>query len=90
MTVAETLNAAADYLEQHGWCQGQMFGPDDSVCAVGAIAEVTRADTDYDHYSEALEVAMSYVGGGPVSQWNDAPGRTKEDVIAMLRAAAEE
>jgi hypothetical protein len=25
---------------------------------------------------------------GPVAQWNDAPGRTKEEVIAMLRETA--
>lgn len=38
--IADVLDLAADYMEQHGHCKGVIEEPDGAVCAVGAI---TRA-----------------------------------------------
>lgn len=35
--VADTLDAAADYIEEHGWIQGNTRDGHGSVCALGAI-----------------------------------------------------
>lgn len=83
--------AAADLIEQQGWTQSQMkaYAPTGEIigyCLLGAIKQVApnrfqlRARI-YDHIREET-------GRNPV-QFNDATGRTKEEVIALLRRIAE-
>lgn len=43
-TVAAHLDAAADYLEDAGWCTGELKDADGRVCALGAINAVTLGD----------------------------------------------
>jgi hypothetical protein len=99
-SVATTLRKAAQWLEEHDWCQGVMghrYGTHSTTygsilrkidptacCAIGAIVIV--AD-DYELHWARL-VLGRYVGNN-VSSWNDAPGRTKAEVIAAMRAAAD-
>lgn len=37
-TVSQVLSGAADYIDKHGWVQGQMQDTKGRCCAVGAIA----------------------------------------------------
>lgn len=76
---------AADYIEAHGWCQGTIkVGV--RVCAMGALSE-SIGDRNHVIAQDAVNRLTARVGTY-VAQWNDDPGRTKEEVIAALRAAA--
>ena len=59
-------------------------------CVSGAlIAETEHHDPSGVEPAEVL--LMQYLGirwAGQLPLWNDAPGRTKEEVVAALRAAA--
>lgn len=61
---------------------------DGPACLAGAIGSVTGKPPNLD--GDVLRAVDTVIGGRfIVSHWNDAPGRTKEEVIAALRAAAE-
>lgn len=77
---------AAEYIRTHGWCQG-CWAIGNSVCIAQALRVVVpRSAYPYRH---ALHHLISTLGGEitPV-MFNDAPGRTKEDVLALLEKAA--
>lgn len=98
------LNRAADILDERGWHQGDFADSDDRcVCLIGAInlayAEAeglpllaTGDHIGYDDYNEAYGDAIVRVyaatGEAFATAWNDAPGRTKDEVQEMLRRAA--
>lgn len=94
MTIADTLNRAADQIEEDGWWPGwgrePMRSPSsNSVCAVQAIYRLGVTDRD-----EALLFFRHYVKTEPgvacledIFDWNDAQPDA-ETVIATLRAAA--
>lgn len=44
MTPAEIYDAAAWFLRDHGWLQGEMTGPNGEACAVGAMQLCEAAD----------------------------------------------
>lgn len=87
------LRAAARYIEEHGWYQGDYAAPDGAVCALGAINVVVTGSpydlgdgVDRDLTLAAANVIENRLGSiGPISWWNDAPGRTKDEVLAVLR-----
>lgn len=95
MNTSEVLNAAADLIERDGWCQQRFHDTLGGWCASGACLKVSGAwdgeieddDTIFDASDEALDVLekrlQSYV-----PTWNDASGRTAEEVIQALRDAA--
>ena len=92
VTAADVLERAADLLEEFGWCQGQ-FGSKGygSFCAIGAIFEAS-VDLSNRNFS-ALAAPLGYKDGSDLgaslSRWNDREGRTKEEVVALLRSGAE-
>lgn len=96
---AEIVSKAADWLEDRGWCHGQMSKLDAegnfTYCTLGAIREVE------DDWMVRVEIEKSLACAlGPVAQagrhykspaiamWNDRH-RNGKNVIAKLRAAAE-
>lgn len=101
VTERDVLHRAADLLEEFGWCQhelaidseGQSLGCDVSnpgavgFCAIGAIL---RADSDFgrEKYSTNWD-NVSPTGSTMLASWNNAPGRTKKEVVTALRDAAE-
>lgn len=97
VTAADVLERAALILEEWNWCQGQLRDGD-SFCMLGAIAFASGMNP-YDVpdswdmqepptvYEEAVGVLSSVCPHK--ARWNDQEGRTKEEVIAMLREAAE-
>jgi hypothetical protein len=81
----QALLDAADYLESHEWIQHQSQTRNDgAVCIVGAIATVCVYSKPY---ARALKELTLSIGRDPL-MWNDQPGRTKQEVIAKLRACA--
>lgn len=98
MSTADTLDEAADIIERNGWTQGDYHRPDGSkpprdwpVDTTGALNLALGADTpshDIQPDSSAEVALMRYLGIEYVPGWNDAEGRTVEEVIAALRGAA--
>jgi hypothetical protein len=82
--VAADLRAAADVLRRDGWMQGDVINQAGHSCALGALAVVSE---DREH--AAYRAFRDYLGG-PIGSWNDKPGRTADEVIAALEAAAAE
>lgn len=68
---------AARRIEQYGWCQGSATGR--GLCAWAAV-RFTVPSSMFDSTIAALE---SRVGMNLIT-WNDTPGRTKADVLALL------
>ncbi len=81
----ETLLDAADQLERRGWCQGRTVDNEGRMCALGALIAVAGHAT---HDEWLAHVKLQEVVGDRVDLWNDAPERTKEDVVAAFRQAA--
>lgn len=99
-TVSETLTAAADHLEAHDLHKGSLTDGEGNVCALGAIrAAVTgpnlldfMENSDecerFDGAANALGEVLDLPRAG-IPKWNDAPERTKEDVVRALRDTAD-
>lgn len=103
-TVAEKVRAAADYIDRTGLHKGGLFDHEKAgllspsfkalasgfvtannvpCCTVGALIAFTDEDTGF-------EVASKVSGTRAIGPWNDKPERTKEQVVARLRAVAGE
>ena len=85
------LLSAAEVIERLGWCQdtpGSSTGP---VCVMGALhMAVFGTLNPMGHsarFKEAWKRLCDSVGGSCVI-YNDTYGRTKEEMISALRAAA--
>lgn len=99
-TVREVLHRAADLLEEFGWCQGyfaedsagEWVEEDDAAavafCASGALLRA-MADLNAPYMRSTNELLKTPPGFSHTPEWNDAPGRTKAEVVACLREAAE-
>lgn len=79
---------AAEYIRIHGWCQGS-WAIGRSVCTAQALRMVIPKPGYIFSFRNALQHLIDTLGGEitPV-MFNDAPGRTKEDVLALLEKAA--
>ena len=87
--VAADLRAAADVLRRDGWTQelfiNQVSG---CPCVAGALLDVAGY-----RWHNAIERLGAHLGIGTsplaVYRWNDTTGRTADEVIAALEAAAD-
>lgn len=105
MNAAELITQAADLIETTGWTQGYEFiGPfanDERAvcfCAHGALSVADKFSYSQAYYDatcaldERTEDAP-YTGSKSdhaFVRFNDTPGRTKEEVLALMRATAKE
>lgn len=80
----QTLLEAAEYLRDHGWCQDIWRSEDGRVCLFGSVYTVSDCLMN-DGYKVATQ---KLARRGASFAWNDVPGRTKEEVIAMLEDTA--
>lgn len=81
---AEHANRAADYIEENGWCQNNWRTQEGKVCLFGAIRLTAETLELYSPLENFLtEVLASETFSGPA--WNDYKGRTKEEVVGLLR-----
>ena len=89
-----TLKRAVAIIELRGWCQDRFRDFDGRCCIVGAIAEASYENDPAiwnDTELTAKKRVRDHLGLSEVldlMQWNDAPERKKEEVIAALKAAA--
>ena len=84
----QLLLEAADILERRGWCQKHLIDVRGRMCTVGAMTSVWDIEADWDMsvVSEAQDELTKVVG--PLVEWNDTKGRTKEEVLKTLRYVA--
>ncbi len=98
-TVKETLIAGRWILENLGWCQGYYYKDKDGhdasslhpeeincACALGALSMVEKEDQYL--YTGAIK-ELEHLIGGTIANWNDHPGRTKEEVLNLFDRAIE-
>jgi hypothetical protein len=72
---------AAQYIREHGWCQRTIRDEEGRVCLIGALQSV-------EGWENSVAPTMLRRIISCIPSWNNAPGRTKEEVIAALEGAA--
>ncbi|MFN0145341.1 MAG: hypothetical protein ACKVT1_02430 [Dehalococcoidia bacterium] len=85
LEAAAALEKGADYIEEHGWRQGEYGMHGGPVCLDGAL-DITSAGDDIVADRAALAVDGWLYRRR--FEWNDDPGRTKEQVTEAMRAVA--
>ena len=75
---------AADLLERDGWCQHAPMDERGRRCLINAVYSVG----DYMACRDAERQIKLFIDKPHLSWWNDTDGRTKEQVIAVLRGCA--
>lgn len=95
MSLADVLDAAADYIRTHGWHQGDLGFEGGPRCLIGAIDEAAQEewaplDAAVAHVSRCLGLrplpSSKWVSA---AKWNDRPERSADEVIdALMEAAA--
>lgn len=94
MSVATDLNAAAQYLRDHGWQQGTYGKPGGPTCMEGALqwgagVNVWVYPIKRDHPTLVFLRQKHPPTDIFWYRWNDDPVRTKEEVIAKLEELAD-
>jgi len=93
----QALLDAAQYIREHGWCQGKLITRRGEVCMMGAIAMATKSPITVTGMEQRIErnqicddainlAVMATNNRGAF--WNDDHGRTADEVIAALESAA--
>lgn len=96
MSPADVLDAAADYIDEHGWTQGRYRTPSGECCALGGLKRVLQIDylrVEQGKAARALAKAINahgsaYDPGGQISEWNDRFDQTAANVTATMRKVA--
>lgn len=87
MTVKEILLLAATKIDTVGLCKGVAYHLDGRMCTLGAIQNA--GGTEFRNTYRAEKAFRKYLyPGDSISAWNDAPARTKEEVVTALRVVA--
>jgi hypothetical protein len=95
ITTAEHLELTALVIERYGWTQGQHRSRSGRRCILGAQAVLYRLgygdEFTVSDAAEQLQAVLDARGiRQPYHQWNDAQGRTQDQVLALIRTAAQE
>jgi len=83
MTAEEILARAADLLETRGWCQGVLEDEHGHLCLVEALGITLTKYRALRHV--VCRAVDQEIGSGNFGAWNDAPGRTQDEVVTALR-----
>lgn len=89
----KALLDAADYIEAHGLHKGSYreMGALERMPKVCAIGGIIMATDDGSARSDAGVRLANFIGATQdhgIPDWNDAPERTADEVVAALRGAA--
>jgi hypothetical protein len=82
-TVQAALERAAQLIERDGWCQGRMHALSGERCLFKAILDAEPCDSRV-----VIGEVRSRLGTNSIVSlwnWNDEHGRTKDEVLALLR-----
>lgn len=89
MTALEGLEGLKAFFGSHDWCQGD-FSKDDPTtgrrgwCLLGGLA---ASGVNYSPTLDALWRAYGLADCASMASWNDAPERTKDDILALIDRA---
>jgi hypothetical protein len=83
-STGDFLRTAAMVIEKHGWVQGKFGSELCGFCILGAMLHTC----DVTNITRAQMFLDTITGLYGVAHWNDQPGRTKEEVLALLTQAA--
>lgn len=94
MTSAQSiLNEIADYIENHGWIQGESLNQEGACCLSYAIFKVTQGSSISPgqvrhHISNIVwaKIKIHHPKACGVVDFNDNAKTTKEDVLNVLRS----
>ena len=86
--VGQALLKAADYIEEHGHCKGVLYNDEGAVCFRGAFIKIEALELLDLAELRLKDLGVPHKGYMGVVDWNNAPERTAEEVIAMMRHAA--
>lgn len=93
VTEADVLRRAAYLFEESviEWVQAPRVDPNvGNYCIMAAVVRAENTAEDGEFYpSDALVQMLGFTSAHEAWEWNDAEGRTREEVIARLREAAE-
>ena len=90
MSPSEIAYAAADYLRVFGWRQGGTVPRSPCRCAIGALWMVAAHEGHLAEAGYAVRERMArLLDVGSIAVWNDAPGRTADEVIATFVRTAQ-
>ena len=103
LTPVQILDRAIAWVEEHGWCQRPREYQDGRVCTIGALCRggysnfgscvLPLDDSALMRAAIAVPDAIGVPDSVPafsIPSWNDAPERTRTDVIAALSKAGRE
>lgn len=86
--IAEQLRLAGEYMDTHGKFDGNMYGPDGSVCSIGALASVRELyNLTAEQHQGAVRALREMVhsmqlpnGENPscIAAWSDS---TPQDIV---------
>ena|SRR5690606_11551681 len=86
----DVLRRSRELIEEFGWIQGNYGSKEVGFCSAGAICECEGEGFPEPAVEDACDAFDDAVDGdgyyGTVS-FNDAPGRTKEEVLKMFDQA---
>ena len=90
------FKAAAQILRKNGHCKNHAHNSDGQFCLVGAIAEAVNSINASGHVINIMSISLAqsmshlsqFSGIANLTNWNDAPDRTADDVINLLDIAA--
>ena len=71
----------SEKIERDGWCQGEFVSSDGRVCATRAVYSSLGSREEGDSFLMAVTRRLEK----SLIHWNDTQGRTKEEVIALLK-----
>lgn len=84
MTLKSKAIATKKILEEYGWIQGGVGSPMTGFCILGAAYYCNSCDCEFFYALRDKTRSVS------IGAWNDKPGRTKEEVFAILTQIIEE
>ncbi|MEV7670222.1 hypothetical protein [Streptomyces sp. NPDC088752] len=93
VSVAEHLELTALVIERYGWHSGALRSTSGRRCILGAQAVLFRLGYGDEHVAVAaghrLQAVLAARGiSEPYHRWNDATGRTRTEVLALVHTAA--
>jgi len=84
----------ANYIEEHGWCQN-LYNAGKNVCILGAyraLGHIIEMNHNIERHPPLKRIAsfLGYINLplDGIADYNDTKGRTKKEVILMLKQAA--
>lgn len=83
------ITEAKKMILDSGWIQGDYGTGDNGYCVIGALLEASPSYEEFAEAQKKVKDALRQAGYVTmVPAWNDAKGRTLEQVLKVLDSAA--